>query len=98
MKFYKCVTPWKRHSVGEIIPDYEYNKLPHEIKQHGNFILLPDVVINTIGFDDPVDGDESNSDFPVTVDALKSLDQPKPHRYADKGNRSQRNSGNPEFD
>lgn len=112
MKFYKCVTPWKRHSVGEIIPEHEYNKLPHEIKQHGNFEAISEIieVTNVTGFGEPLDDSsgfveisvtgiaDQAMDIPATVDALKSLDQPKTHRYADKGNRSQRNSGNPDAD
>lgn len=111
MKHYLCVRPWKRHSVGEIIPEHEYNKLPYEIKQHGNFEAISEVieVTNVTGFGVPVDdsdgyveipvtGDYQAMEIPATVDALKSLEQPKPHRYADKGNRSQRNSGNPEND
>lgn len=34
---FKCVKAWPRHSVGEVIPESEYNKLPQEIKDHGNF-------------------------------------------------------------
>lgn len=37
MKKYICVRDWIRHSKGTIIEEYEYNRLPHEIKTRGNF-------------------------------------------------------------
>ena len=112
MTQYLCVRPWKRHSVGEIIPEHEYNRLPHEIKQHGNFEAISEIieVTNVTGFGEPLDDSsgfveipvtgiaDQAMDIPATVDALKSLEQPKPHRYADKGTRPQRNSGNSEND
>lgn len=44
MKTFKCVKAWPRHSVGEVIPESEYNKLPQEIKDHGNFQLVEDEI------------------------------------------------------
>lgn len=43
MKTFKCVKAWPRHSVGEVIPESEYNKLPQEIKDHGNFQEVVDI-------------------------------------------------------
>lgn len=43
-KKFKCVTGWARHSVGDVIPESEYNRLPFEIKQHGNFEEIPEVI------------------------------------------------------
>jgi len=37
LKKYICVRDWQRHSKGTIIEEYEYNRLPHEIKERGNF-------------------------------------------------------------
>jgi hypothetical protein len=34
---YICVRAWKRHSLGTIIPEWEYNKLPQEIKDSNSF-------------------------------------------------------------
>lgn len=44
MKKFKCVTGWSRHSVGDVIPESEYNRLPFEIKQHGNFEEIPEII------------------------------------------------------
>lgn len=43
-KKFKCVSGWSRHSVGDVIPESEYNRLPFEIKQHGNFEEIPEVI------------------------------------------------------
>jgi hypothetical protein len=29
---YKCIRSWARHSIGDVVEEYEYNRLPHEIK------------------------------------------------------------------
>jgi hypothetical protein len=34
---YVCVRAWRRHSLGEIITEWEYNKLPQEIKDSKSF-------------------------------------------------------------
>lgn len=39
MKKYKCTAAWVRHRVGQVIEEWEYNKLPIEIKR--NFTPIP---------------------------------------------------------
>lgn len=34
---YICVRAWVRHPLGTIIPEWEYNKLPQEIKDSNSF-------------------------------------------------------------
>lgn len=34
---YVCVRAWRRHSLGTIITEWEYNKLPQEIKDSKSF-------------------------------------------------------------
>lgn len=71
-KQYKCVTAWVRHSKGTIIPEHEYNKLPHEIKQAGSFVEVvevPDTVVPVVKdipevvYESPIEVDS-----PVVVD------------------------------
>lgn len=38
MKKYKCLKGWKRWNPGDAIDEYEYKRLPWEIKQAGNFV------------------------------------------------------------
>lgn len=35
---YICTRAWRRHSLGTIITEWEYNKLPQEIKDSNSFI------------------------------------------------------------
>ena len=46
-KQYICVRAWRRHSLGTIITEWEYNKLPHEIKDGNHFkVHVPVVQVN----------------------------------------------------
>lgn len=74
MKFYRCITTWKRHSVGEVIPEYEYNKLPFEIKQHKNFELIDNVaIVETIPVP-IIDSPNENAEAPAPVEILITSD------------------------
>jgi len=44
MRKFKCVRAWARHSVGEVIVESEYNKLPHELKVAGSFVEVVDEI------------------------------------------------------
>lgn len=89
MNFYRCVRPWKRHSVGQVITESEYNKCPQEIKNHGNFELIIPTAAVAVVVVDPLVNAETETDttkfhepvdevkFEITGDALKAIDRPK---------------------
>ena len=85
LKFYHCVTAWKRHSLGEIIPENEYNKLPHEIKQNGNFKLIEPVADLPESIPAPQVADIEPEIVEVVeqtpVDILKDIDIKPKYRY-----------------
>lgn len=82
--------PWPRHSIGEIITEHEYNKLPFEIKKHGNFECVtppveavPIPVAEPVNIDQPVDAPETDLKIPITIDVLKSRSKAKNEIHSD---------------
>lgn len=86
-KFYRCVRPWARHSIGEVIPEHEYNKLPHEIKQHKNFELIDDTIqmidpgISEKEAITPIVYNEPEVQIQITTDIFNEQPTIKKHRY-----------------
>jgi len=79
---YLCKQSWKRHTKGDVITDWEYNKLPVEIKKH--FELIEVVKFEKQELEDKKSEFVVNQENPtvVEVDAMHHLFSPKKKNIA----------------
>lgn len=47
MKKFICVRGWQRNPTGEVIEEWQYNKLPDEVKSRNFKEVVPDEVVET---------------------------------------------------
>lgn len=90
-KRYKCITGWVRHSKGEIIPEHEYSKIPHEIKMSGAFVEVIDTVPPPepeVIFESPAVDDSPNIVFEEPLDPVLSTVTIDP--FSDRKNKNNR--------
>lgn len=83
MQKYICKESWKRHTKGDVITDWEYKKLPVEIKKH--FELINDIESHLQILEDMSDFSIDTTDPKlqdlepdiIQIDASKHLFSPK---------------------
>ena len=48
MKKFICVRGWKRNPTGEVIEEWQYNKLPDEVKNRNFKEVVPEPIVKPV--------------------------------------------------